>query len=239
MKRKQFLWLCGFMYSMMLCFAYVSAMGYTKGETKETALSDYGEALAYVSANIITEKPKIALTFDDGPSKFCTPALLEGLKERGVKATFFLIGANLEKFPDIVKQMDADGHLIGNHTYNHVEITKTSDEEAYHEIKMTNDLIYQTIGKYAEYMRPPFGLWQKGLEQKLDVFPVMWTIDPLDWTTENVEEIVNKVVTEVQEGDIILLHDCYKSSVDAALKIVDILQNEGYEFVTVDELIIN
>ena len=88
-------------------------------------------------------------------------------------------------------------------------------------------------------MRPPFGAWQKKLEWDLDVMPVMWTIDPLDWTTNNEDEIVNKVVTQAKENDIILLHDCYESSVNAALRIIDILQKEGYEFVTVDELIMN
>lgn len=88
-------------------------------------------------------------------------------------------------------------------------------------------------------MRPPFGAWQKKLEWELDVMPVMWTIDPLDWTTNNEDEIVNKVVTQTKENDIILLHDCYESSVNAALRIIDILQKEGYEFVTVDELIMN
>ncbi len=88
-------------------------------------------------------------------------------------------------------------------------------------------------------MRPPFGAWQKKLEWELDVMPVMWTIDPLDWTTNNEDEIVNKVVTQAKENDIILLHDCYESSVNAALRIIDILQKEGYEFVTVDELIMN
>ena len=88
-------------------------------------------------------------------------------------------------------------------------------------------------------MRPPFGLWQRNLEMEIEVLPVMWTIDPLDWTTENVDEIVNKVVTEAEENDIILLHDCYDSSVDAALRIIDILQKKGFEFVTVEQLIMN
>ena len=104
---------------------------------------------------------------------------------------------------------------------------------------MTNDLIFEITGKYPEYTRPPFGLWQRKLESEIQVFPTMWTIDPLDWTTENVDEIVNKVVTEAEENDIILLHDCYDSSVDAALRIVDILKEKGFEFVTVDELILD
>lgn len=187
------------------------------------------------------EKPKIALTFDDGPNAQFTPFLLDGLKERGVKATFFLIGKNIEagNNADIVKREWEEGHLVGNHTYNHVEITRVSNDTAYQEIKATNDLISEITGAPVEYMRPPFGLWQKKLEQRIHVLPVMWTVDPLDWATENEDEIVNKVVTEAGENDIILLHDCYDSSVDAALRIVDILMKKGYEFVTADELIMD
>lgn len=189
----------------------------------------------------IREKPKIALTFDDGPSAAYTPKLLDGLKERGVHATFFLIGKNIETGENdkIVKREHEEGHLVGNHTYNHVEITKLDDERAYQELKKTNEVIQTITGEEVDYMRPPFGSWQKTLEKKIHVLPVMWTIDPLDWTTENVDEIVNRVVTKAEENDIILLHDCYDSSVQAALRIVDLLQAEGYEFVTVDELIVN
>lgn len=114
-----------------------------------------------------------------------------------------------------------------------------SDDEAKKEILDTDEVIYSITGKHVEYMRPPFGIWQRRLELDLEVLPVMWSIDPLDWTTENVDEIVNKVVTEAEENDIILLHDCYDSSVDAALRIVDILMEKGFEFVTVDELILD
>lgn len=197
-------------------------------------------AIAYV-AESMTEKPRIAITFDDGPNATYTPKLLDGLKERGVKATFFLIGQNIEKEgnSEIVKRMYDEGHLIGNHTYHHVEITKVSNDQAYQEITMTNDLITSITGEEVQFMRPPFGLWQKELEQKIHVLPVMWSVDPLDWATENVNEIVNKVVTEAEENDIILLHDCYDSSVKAALKIIDQLTAEGYEFVTVDELMVD
>lgn len=185
------------------------------------------------------EKPMLALTFDDGPNPTSTPVLLDGLKKRGVKVTFFVIGSNAKKNPDIVKQEAQDGHIVGNHTYNHVEITKVSEEVARKEIMDTSKLVEEITGQPTQYMRPPFGAWQKELEMELEVMPVLWNVDPLDWTTENEDEIVNKVVTDVKENDIILLHDCYISSVNAALRIVDILQKEGYEFVTVEELIID
>ncbi|MCU6748300.1 MULTISPECIES: polysaccharide deacetylase family protein [Lachnospiraceae] len=186
-------------------------------------------------------KPKVALTFDDGPSMEYTPMLLEGLKERGVKASFFLIGCNIEKEgnKEIVKQMYADGHLIGNHTFHHVELTSLSREQALIELKETSDLIEEITGETVEYVRPPFGSWREELNEEIEAIPVMWSVDPLDWTTENVEEIVRKVVTDTEENDMILLHDCYKSSVEAALQIVDILKERGFEFVTVDELLLD
>lgn len=185
------------------------------------------------------EKPMLALTFDDGPNPTSTPVLLDGLKKRGVKVTFFVIGSNAKKYPDIIKREAEEGHIVGNHTYNHVEITKVSEEVARKEIMDTSKLVEEITGQPTQYMRPPFGAWQKELEMELEVMPVLWNVDPLDWTTENEDEIVNKVVTDVKENDIILLHDCYISSVNAALRIVDILQKEGYEFVTVEELIID
>ena len=197
------------------------------------------KAIRYVASNMIKEDPKIAITFDDGPSPAWTPQLLDGLKERNVKATFFLIGENAKNNPELVKREAEEGHLIGNHTYHHVEITRVPDETAQEEILMTNEVITGITGEEVSYMRPPFGVWQKTLERKQDVMPVLWTIDPLDWTTDNEDEIINKVVTQAGENDIILLHDCYESSVNAALRIVDILQKEGFEFVTVDELIMN
>ena len=229
---------------LMTCYACLLVIGglltWLKYDYNAVKMEDVREACGYVSASATpVEAPKIALTFDDGPSAAWTPALLDGLKERGVKATFFLIGENADKNPEIVKRMAEEGHLIGNHTYHHVELTKVSENEARLELADTSAVIVRLTGKEPEYMRPPFGAWQRKLEQEIQMLPVLWTIDPLDWTTENQDEIVNKVVTEAEENDIILLHDCYKSSIEAGLRIVDILQEEGFVFVTVDELLLN
>ena len=229
---------------LMACYACLLVIGglltWLKYDYNAVKMEDVREACGYVSASATpVEAPKIALTFDDGPSAAWTPALLDGLKERGVKATFFLIGENADKNPEIVKRMAEEGHLIGNHTYHHVELTKVSENEARLELADTSAVIVRITGKEPEYMRPPFGAWQRKLEQEIQMLPVLWTVDPLDWTTENQDEIVNKVVTEAEENDIILLHDCYKSSVEAGLRIIDILQEEGFVFVTVDELLLN
>lgn len=229
---------------LMACYACLLVIGglltWLEYDYNAVKMEDVREACGYVSASATpVEAPKIALTFDDGPSAAWTPALLDGLKERGVKATFFLIGENADKNPEIVKRMAEEGHLIGNHTYHHVELTKVSENEARLELADTSAVIVRITGKEPEYMRPPFGAWQRKLEREIQMLPVLWTIDPLDWTTENQDEIVNKVVTEAEENDIILLHDCYKSSIEAGLRIVDILQEEGFVFVTVDELLLN
>ena len=229
---------------LMACYACLLVSGglltWLKYDYNAVKMEDVREACGYVSASATpVEAPKIALTFDDGPSAAWTPALLDGLKERGVKATFFLIGENADKNPEIVKRMAEEGHLIGNHTYHHVELTKVSENEARLELADTSAVIVRITGKEPEYMRPPFGAWQRKLEREIQMLPVLWTIDPLDWTTENQDEIVNKVVTEAEENDIILLHDCYKSSIEAGLRIIDILQEEGFVFVTVDELLLN
>lgn len=223
-------------YAILILFCGCCFIGISK-KTKETE----GEIQQKESAEEsgVKEKPSIAITFDDGPSGRYTGRLLDGLKERNVKASFFLIGENAEENPELVERIYKEGHLIGNHTYSHVQMTHLSEEAAVGEIEKTDQVISAITGEHVAYMRPPFGAWQRELEVRMEVLPVLWSVDPLDWTTENVDEIVSKVVTEVEEGDIILLHDCYASSVEAALRIVDILQKEGYEFVTVDRLLVD
>lgn len=180
---------------------------------------------------------KIALTFDDGPHPYYTEQLLKGLKERNAKATFFITGKNAESYPEIVKRIYEDEHLIGNHTYNHTQLTSKNRESFKEEIIKTNEVIKAVTGEDVIYVRPPYGSWNKEFEKELNMFPVLWTIDPLDWCSHDVSRIVKNVCAKVEENDIILMHDQYKTTVTAALKIVDELTEEGYEFVTVDELL--
>ncbi len=189
-----------------------------------------------VSMQDLAEK-KVALTFDDGPNAKYTEGLLEGLKERGVQATFFLLGHQVEKSPEIVKKMHEDGHLIGNHSYEHVNLSSLSDEAAMVQVDKTNEAIYQVTGEFPEYIRPPFGCWKSNLDYKTTMIEVLWNVDPLDWKTDNTDAVVQKVLKEVEENDIILLHDASESSVNAAFRIIDTLKKEGFVFVTVDEIL--
>lgn len=180
---------------------------------------------------------RTALTFDDGPHPVYTKQMLEVLEEAQVPATFFLLGQNIEGHEELVKEIAEKGHLIGNHTFHHVQITGLPKEKACEEIEETSQLIEELTGKGTEYVRPPFGTWNEGLESSLDLIPVMWTIDTLDWTTQNVDSIVEHVVKNVGENDIILMHDSYKSTVQATERIISLLKAEGFEFVTVDEVL--
>lgn len=180
----------------------------------------------------------VALTFDDGPGYKTTMTLLDGLRERNVHATFFLLGEKIEERREVVEKMSEDGHLIGNHTYGHVQLDAINVECAKDEIAKTNEIIKEITGEYPIYIRPPYGCWNRELESQINLTPVLWTLDTSDWNTRDVERIVNYVVEEVESGDIILMHDIYDTSVAAALEIVDQLQAKGYVFVTVDELLI-
>lgn len=194
------------------------------------------------SQNVSDEvKPVVALTFDDGPNASSTPILLDGLKERKVRATFFLIGENVEKDENekIVKRMYEEGHLIGNHTYTHCNLSKLETGEAKKELEQTDTVIEKITGKQPVFVRAPYGELLVDSEQDLNRIYIGWTVDPLDWMTEDTGAVVKTVVEEINPGDVILLHDCYPSSVQAAIRIVDLLQGKGYEFVTVDHLIMD
>ena len=192
-----------------------------------------------VAVSLQGSSPVVALTFDDGPSKHWTEGLLDGLKERNVKATFFLIGANAEANPTLVERMVREGHLIGNHTYSHVQLTTISHEAAYREIDEANEVLSAAVGEGIHYIRPPFGSWQEGLDSLVDMQVVLWDVDPQDWKVQNTDRIVDNVLKDVKDGDIVLLHDVYRESVEAALQIIDELQERGYEFVRVDELLLD
>ncbi len=180
---------------------------------------------------------KIALTFDDGPHPRYTEQLLDGLKERNVVATFFVTGENAQNYPNIIRREQEEGHLIGNHTYSHIQLTSGNRETFREELVKTNEILENITGEKVSFVRPPYGSWDKSFEKELNMFPVLWNIDPLDWCSHNAECIAAKVVEKAGDGDIILMHDYYDTSVTAALEVVDVLQKRGFQFVTVEEIL--
>lgn len=174
---------------------------------------------------------------DDGPHPQYTELLLDGLKKRGVHATFFVTGEHAEQYPDIIKRMSQEGHIIGNHTYSHIQLTSGNREKFKQELIKTNQILTNITGKEVLYVRPPYGTWDKSFETELNMFPVLWNVDPLDWCSDNASCVVRRVIKDTEESDIILMHDCYETSVTAALQIVDDLQKQGYTFVTVEKIL--
>ncbi len=185
------------------------------------------------------ERKRIALTFDDGPHPVTTSQLLKGLRERKVRVTFFVTGKNAERYPKLIRQIAEEGHLLGNHTYSHLQYNGQNAEQYVEEVQKTNELLQSETGEQPVYIRPPYGSFGKEMEERLQMFPVLWTIDPLDWCRKDVEGIVRDVCGKAEENGVILMHDQYASTVTAAFAIIDRLQAEGYEFVTVDELILD
>ena len=167
---------------------------------------------------------RAALTFDDGPNACYT-------------ATFFLQGQCLAGNEEIVRRMHAEGHLIGNHTFHHVQLTKVSEEEAREEVVKTSNAIYEITGEYPVYIRPPFGEWREGLDLAVTMIPVLWDVDSRDWESQNTASICSEVLPNVKDGSIILMHDGYRATVEALRRILKELKEEGYTFVTVRELI--
>lgn len=193
--------------------------------------------ISSVSENAPEEIKRAALTFDDGPHPVYTEKLLDALKERGVAATFFVTGEHAELHPDIIKRMHEEGHLIGNHTYSHIRLSSSNSEKFRNELVKTNEILRGITGEETQYVRPPYGSWDKKFETELNMFPVLWNVDPLDWRTSDASRVADTVIKKASDNSIILMHDYYSSSVDAAIIVVDALMKQGYEFVTVDKLL--
>ena len=181
----------------------------------------------------------MALTFDDGPNARYTEALLDGLKEREVRASFFLVGQCIEGNEDTVRRMAEEGHLIGVHCMEHRDLTRESEEEAVRQLMDTAAMIGAVTGRMPEYIRPPFGKWSSGLQEAVPMETMLWSVDSLDWKLQDTDRIVQRVLKDTEDGDIILMHDEFQTSVEAAMEIIDNLLAKGYTFVTVDELTID
>ena len=185
----------------------------------------------------LIEDPKyIALTFDDGPRKETTELLLDGLLERGAAATFFVVGEQVYCNEALLLRMQAEGHQVGNHTYSHQRLLTAEKDTIIEEIQKNNVILQNILGKEEFWLRPPYGLIDASRATLIKTPMIYWTIDPEDWKLLDAERVTNTVVNQVSDGDIILLHDFYPTSVDAALEIIDRLQSQGYIFVTVEEL---
>lgn len=195
--------------------------------------------LSYNSCNV--EGPYIALTFDDGPHATLTPKLLDMLKERGIKATFFVIGQNVVANPQILQRAVAEGHEIGNHSWNHQAFTKAGTTGVTMQVTQTNDAIENATGKKPVILRPPYGATNASITKRLNeeygLKVIMWDVDPLDWKYRNSEKVKSEILKNTKAGSIVLAHDIHATTVNAMPETIDALIAKGFKFVTVSELI--
>lgn len=179
----------------------------------------------------------IALTFDDGPNPSTTGQILEALEQNHALATFFVLGDRAEEFPSTVQQIYDSGNEIGNHSYDHKDFKKLSTEDMLGEIEKTNQIIYNTVGVRPILVRPPYGNVTENIADEIGRACVLWTVDPEDWKYKDVDIDYNNVMDNVQDGDIVLMHDIYQASADAAVKVIEELTARGYKLVTVSQMI--
>ena len=190
------------------------------------------------AASASADPPKyVALTFDDGPSPRCTPQLLDGLRDLGAKATFFVVGCQAVKDPDIVRRIADEGHQVGNHSYDHAALDRLTPAQALADLEKNDALLRELLGEGDYWVRPPYGLLTDDEAARLTVPLVNWSVDTEDWRTKNCDKILDVIYRCTGDGDIVLLHDRHLNTVEATLKAIAHLQQQGYVFVTVSELL--
>jgi len=188
-------------------------------------------------SDIDVSKPVIALTFDDGPKNGTTNKILDVLEKYDARATFFVVGEMVEKAPELVKREYDIGCQVGNHSYSHPILTKLGLDGAKAEINKTSDLVFKATGEYTRIGRPPYGALNHEIKAASGFEWFNWSIDTLDWKSRNTDSIYKKVMESVGDGDVILMHDLYTTTVQAVEKIVPELTQKGFQLVTMQELI--
>lgn len=185
--------------------------------------------------NIDSDKKVVALTFDDGPSKY-TKSILDILKNHDACATFFIVGNKAEFYSEELQRMLKEGSEIGNHSYSHKWLNRLSEKEFKNEINQTQEIVKKLTGFTPKLFRPTYGSYSDKLKTYTDLTFVLWDVDSSDWKVKKTEKILKNVIPNVKDGSIILMHDNHSYAVEALDKMINELEDEGYQFVTVSEL---
>ena len=198
-----------------------------------------GSGVTY--SRVAVSQPYIAITFDDGPHPNNTPRLLDMLRERNIKATFYVIGRNVDLYPNVLRRTVSEGHEIGNHTYTHPILSKLGDSAVREELTKCRDAVARAAGVQPRTMRPPYGaLLQRQREwvhSELNYPTIMWSVDPLDWKRPGPSVVTSRILSGTTPGAIVLAHDLHAGTVDAMPATLDGLLNKGFKFVTVSQLL--
>lgn len=192
-------------------------------------------------ASVQTTQRQIAITFDDGPHPRLTPVLLDLLRARGVRATFYLIGSRVRRYPALAARIAAEGHEIGNHSWSHPFMNQLSDAQITQEIDRTNTVIYDATGRAPVTFRPPYGAFSARQRQMLHgarrLPSVLWSVDPADWRKPGPDVVAHRIVAGARPGAIVLSHDIHRGTVEAMPRVLSELSAQGYGFRTVSELL--
>ena len=190
----------------------------------------------FTYSNAASDTKLLAITFDDGPSQY-TEELLNGLKQRKAKATFFMVGTNVGRYPELITRMKAEGHQLATHTMSHANLPTLSADGIRAEVEGVDAKLEKIVGEGKFYLRPPYGAFNKTVKATVKAPLIHWSLDTEDWRYRNSTGVYHAIMNNVSDGDIILLHDLYKTSVEGALRAIDTLQSQGYVFVTVEQLL--
>ena len=194
------------------------------------------DKIDYSNPNIDPTKPMVALTFDDGPGGESTIRILDALKKYNAHATFFVVGSNIDKYADIIKREAAEGSEVGNHTNSHAQLTKLDTNGILSEVNGVKEKVMQLTGQKVVPLRPPYGAVDDNVMATITDPVILWSIDTLDWKTRDAQSTIQNIQSSVYDGAIILMHDIYSTTADAAVNIIDWLHSQGYQMVTVSEL---
>ena len=181
-------------------------------------------------------KKTVALTFDDGPNREKTLRLAELLRDNKMHATFFMVGNRMGSAPDVINELLKDGNEIGSHSYNHKNLTRLTSEELIQEEDKTNQIYKSITGKDLKLLRAPYGSVNDKMKENLNYIFINWNLDTEDWRYRNKDHIYNSVIENIKDGDIILMHDLYDTTIEAVEKLLPELYVQGYQVVTVSEL---
>lgn len=210
----------------------------TENVTPDDATINQGDETSETADDAVsTAQHVVALTFDDGPHPENTLKALQLLEKYQMKATFFMLGSRIDFYPDLVKEVSNRGHEIGNHTWNHKQLTKINDATIQEEINLVDKKLQEIIGQPSTVFRPPYGATNGHVESFLNVPSVLWTIDTLDWKTKNPEAILAEVKTGLKPGAIILMHDIHGTTIEALELILPYLKEQGYTSVHVSDVL--
>lgn len=191
--------------------------------------------------SVPVDGPYLAMTFDDGPSAVLTPRLLDILKQRNIKVTFFVLGQLVKEHPEIVERAVAEGHEIANHSWDHKALNKLPEGGLKHELTDTSEEITRATGKPVTLMRPPYGATNprlsRAIEKEYGMKVILWSVDPFDWKRPGPQVVSQRILTGAKPGAIILSHDIHPGTIEAMPATLDALLGKGYKFVTVSELL--